>query len=106
MAAESRFEAKFIKRLRELFPGCVILKNNANLLQGILDRVIFYGDRWAMFEVKASAKSPTRPNQPYYVDLLNRMSYAAFVYPENEEEVIRALQLALEPRRHTRLPRR
>jgi hypothetical protein len=103
---ESRFEAKVIKTLREMFPGCVILKNDSSNLQGIPDRVIFYNDRWAMLEFKASAKAPSRPNQPYYVDKLNEMSFAAFIYPENEEEVLCALQLALEPCGNSRLPRR
>lgn len=103
---ESRFEARVLKTLRQLFPGCVILKNHSGYTQGIPDRVIFYGDRWAMLEFKASAKAPSRPNQPYYVKKMNEMSFAAFIYPENEEEVIRALQLALEPRGNSRLPRR
>jgi hypothetical protein len=103
---ESRFEARVIKNLREMFPGCVILKNDSGYLQGIPDRVIFYNDCWAMLEFKASANAPARPNQPYYVDKLNEMSFAAFIYPENEEEVLRALQHALEPCGKSRLPRR
>lgn len=98
MTPEAKYQAALIRKLKRLFPGCEILKNDANLRQGILDLTIFWGPRWAMLEVKASATSKTRPNQPYYVEKMNGMSYAAFIYPENEEEVLAALQQALSPR--------
>jgi len=47
-----------------------------------------------MLEVKASETSPEQPNQGYYVEKMNRMSFAAFIFPENEEEVLTALQAA------------
>lgn len=103
---ESVYQAKLIKRLREMFPGCVILKNDSGYLPGILDLSIFFGDRWGMLEVKASEDSPSQPNQPYYVEKMNEMSFASFIYPSIEEEVLLALQHALEPRRNTRISRR
>lgn len=92
---ESEFQKRLIKKLELLYPGCVILKNDSSYLQGIPDLVIFYNDRWAMLEVKANAKSPVRVNQPYYVETLNRMSFASFIYPSNEEEVLDGLETAL-----------
>jgi hypothetical protein len=92
---EARYQSELIKKLRLLFPDCVILKNDPGYLQGVPDLVIFYRDRYAFLEVKASKDSPTQVNQPYYVELLNTMSFADFIYPENEEEVLRALQRAL-----------
>jgi hypothetical protein len=92
---EARYQSELIKKLRLLFPDCVILKNDPAYLQGVPDLVIFNGDRYAFLEVKASEKAPAQVNQPYYVDLLNEMSFAAFIYPENEEEVLCALQRAL-----------
>lgn len=89
---ERDYQSDLIKKLKHLFPGCLILKNDPTYLQGILDLSIFYKDRWAMLEVKASASSPEQPNQRYYVELLDAMSFAAFIYPENEEEVLDALQ--------------
>jgi hypothetical protein len=89
---EAEYQKKLIDKLRVLFPGCVILKNDPGYLQGIPDLVIFYGDRYAFLEVKASASARVRPNQPYYVELLNSMSFADFIYPSNEEEVLSALQ--------------
>lgn len=94
---ESAYQAKLIKKLRRMFPGCVILKNDSGYLQGIPDLSIFYRDRWAMLEVKESADSPLQPNQDVYVEMLNEMSFAAFIYPSNEREVLRALQHSLEP---------
>lgn len=92
---EARYQSELIKKLRLLFPGCVILKNDPGYLQGVPDLVIFNGDRYAFLEVKASEDAPVQVNQPYYVELLNSMSFAAFIYPSNEEEVLSALQRAL-----------
>lgn len=93
--AENAYQAKLIKKLQKLLPGCIIQKNDANYRQGFPDLTIFYGDRWAALEVKDHANAPTQPNQPYYVEKLNEMSYAAFIYPENESEVLSELQRAL-----------
>lgn len=99
---ESVYQAKLIKKLDKLFPGCFILKNDSEYLQGVPDLLVLFEDQWAMLEVKASADAPTRPNQPYYVDKLDRMSFAAFIYPENEEDVLYDLQQAFAPRRIAR----
>lgn len=91
---ERDYQKKLIDKLEILFPGCFVLKNDPGYLQGVPDLLVLYGDRWAMLEVKTSAKAATRPNQTYYVELLDRMSFAAFVYPSNEEEVLDALTRA------------
>ena len=101
---ERHYQAQLIKRLRRLFPGCVILKNDPTYMQGIPDLVIFWGRQWAMLEVKVTADAPNRPNQEFYVDELNEMSFAAFIHPDNEEEVLHALQLAFESERDSRVP--
>lgn len=69
----------------------MILHLDATEIQGIPDLLILYEDRWAALEVKKSANATHRPNQDYYVDLMNRMSFAAFVYPENREEILHEL---------------
>lgn len=92
MSTEARFQSSLISKLRKRFEGCVILKNDANYIQGIPDLLILYRDRWAALECKRSSRSPHRPNQDYYVELLNRMSFAAFIYPENEEEILNAME--------------
>lgn len=103
MALESAFKSNLIKELQRLYPGAVILKTDANQIQGIPDQLILFGDRWAAFEAKRSEHSPHRPNQDYYVDLLNRMSYASFVFPQNKEAFLDEIQQALRPRRSARL---
>lgn len=89
---ESTFQAGLIKELKQRFDGCEVLKNDANYRQGICDLLILYGPHWAMLECKASKDSHRQPNQQYYVDKFNDMSYARFIYPENKEEVLSELQ--------------
>ena len=92
---ERDFQAKLIKELKVMFKGCIIVKNDPNYIQGIPDLLILYNDRWAALEVKKSATAHHQPNQEYYVDLMDRMSFAAFIYPENKEEILYELQQAL-----------
>lgn len=94
------------KRIQKLLPGCEVFKQDANQTQGILDFLVLYYDKWAMLEVKRSADAPHRPNQDFYVQKFAGMSFAAFIYPENEEEVLNALQAALQPRTTSCLPQR
>lgn len=97
--AESKFQSDLIKELKYIFEGCVILKNDASYIQGIPDLLILYKNKWAMLEVKASSNSRVRPNQDYYIDLLNDMSFAAFISPENKEEILNELQHTFRVRR-------
>ena len=92
---ERDFQAKLIKELKVMFKGCIIVKNDPNYIQGIPDLLILYNDRWAALEVKKSATAHYQPNQEYYVDLMDQMSFAAFIYPENKEEILYELQQAL-----------
>lgn len=97
---ESAYQAKLIRKLeREWFPGCVVIKNDPQHRQGILDLTILYDAMWAMLEVKASFSAPYQPNQEYYIEEFGRMSFAAMICPENEEEVLVALQEAFASRR-------
>lgn len=95
---EAAYQSKLIKKLQRMFLGCVVLKNDPQLHQGMLDLTILYEDKWAMLEVKASATARRQPNQNYYVGKFERMSFAAFIHPQNEEEVLIALQEAFAPR--------
>lgn len=95
---ESRYQALLIKRLRLMFPGCIILKNDTDYLQGIPDLLILWQNYWAMLEVKSHANAEQQPNQDWYVATLDEMSFAAFIYPENEEEVLHDLQQAFRAR--------
>ena len=103
--AERHFQAKLIKKIKEIFPGCIVQKNDTFRKQGMPDLLILYKKRWAILECKdhKPTKSDFRPNQEYYVDLLDKMSFSRVIYPENEKEVLDDLQQALRPRRSTRI---
>lgn len=88
---ENEFQAKLIIQLRTMFPGCIIQKNKSSYQQGIPDLIILWEDRWATLECKKSADEPMRPNQPYFVQKMNEMSFSSFIFPENQEEVLHAL---------------
>lgn len=96
MKKENEFQKELIDDIKSLFPGCYVLKNDPDYIQGIPDLLILYKNRWAALECKRTKKSSHRPNQDYYVEQLNKMSYSSFVYPENKKEVLYELQRALE----------
>lgn len=89
---EKNFQSKLIDRLYSLFPGAYILKNDANYWQGIPDIIILWFSHWATLECKKSEAAERQPNQEDYVEDMNSKSFSAFVYPENVEEVLDALQ--------------
>lgn len=93
---ESAYQRDLIKRIKDRFPGCMVLKNDPNYIQGIPDLVIVHEDRWAALEVKRSEKASHRPNQEYYIRKMDEMSLARFIYPENEEEVLDEVQRSFE----------
>ena len=85
---ENKFQSNLKKEIRSRFPGCYILKTDPTDIQGMPDLLILHGNKWASLEVKKSKSAPKRPNQDYRVNELNAMSYAAFIYPENKEEIL------------------
>lgn len=91
---ERDFQAKLIKELKKRFPDCMVMKLDSSYIQGIPDLLILHNSRWACLEVKKSAKASHRPNQNYYVDKMDEMSFAAFIFPENKEEVLDAMEEA------------
>lgn len=101
---ERVYQARLIKHIRRMFPGCVVLKNDTDYIQGIPDLTILYKDGWAVLEVKANSRASFQPNQEYYLEVLNDMGFAACIFPENEEDVLYELQQAFEPRRNSRIP--
>lgn len=92
---ERDFQAKLIKEIKDRFPGCMVLKNDSSYIQGIPDLLILFEDKWASLEVKRSNTASHRPNQEYYVDLMNDMSFSRFICPENKEDILHEMELAL-----------
>lgn len=89
---ESKFQSNLIKKLKNIFIGCIVMKTDPNYIQGIPDILILYKDKWASLECKKSSTSSHRPNQSYFVDMMNEMSFSRFICPENEEEILNELQ--------------
>lgn len=85
---ESKFQADLIKDLKSMFHGCIVMKNDSSYIQGIPDLLVLYNDKWASLEVKKNARASKRPNQEYYVNQMDDMSFSRFIYPENREEVL------------------
>ena len=96
---ESQFQSKLIKEIKDRFPGCIVLKNDAGYLQGVPDLIVLHNDNWAALECKKTAKAKHQPNQDYYVGRMNEMSYASFICPENKKEVLNELEHALKSNR-------
>lgn len=105
MINENSYQAKLIKKLNARFPGCIITKGQSAKVQGIPDlRVDLPGvPFYAMLEAKKNSSAHHQPNQDYYIDTYNSWGvFAAFVYPENEEEVLNGLAQAYEAARTAR----
>lgn len=106
---ERDYQPRLIKKLRILFDGIIILKNDSSYQNGVPDLILLYGPHWAMLEVKKqrpTKASDFQPNQEYFIELMNGMSFAACIYPENEDEVLSALQQTFGVRRPARVAKR
>lgn len=89
---ENKFQANLIKELKRIFVGCIVMKNDASYIQGIPDLLVLYKDTWFSLECKKTANAKRQPNQQYYVDLMNKMSFSRFICPENKDEVLKELK--------------
>ena len=93
---ERDFQAGLVKDLKQMFPGCIVMKNDSSYIQGIPDLLILYKDKWASLEVKKAANANRQPNQEYYVKQMNEMSFSRFIFPENKESVLNDLYQTFE----------
>ena len=93
---ESKFQADLKKELKQMFPGCIVTKLDSSDIQGIPDLLILYKNKWATLENKRSKNATKRPNQEYYVEKMNDMSFSRFIYPENKEEILNELRKTFE----------
>jgi len=99
---ENEYQQQLVQTIYDRLPGkpledIIVIINDPNYIQGIPDLSVFYRPTglWAMLEVKTSAKAKERPNQRWYIENWGQTVFTAFIYPENEEEVLLALQSAL-----------
>lgn len=93
---ENKFQSELIKEIKERFPGCIVMKNDAAYIQGIPDLLVLHKDKWASLECKKSSNAKKQPNQQYYVEKMDEMSFARFISPENKEAVLNELQQSFE----------
>lgn len=98
---ESKYQKELIRKIQDIFPECIVVKNDPNYIQGIPDLLILFDDKWAALECKRNCKASHRPNQDYYVEKMDNMSFAAFIFPENEEFVLNRLKLYFTERMET-----
>lgn len=89
---ERTYQRQLIEKLETRLPGCWVLHNDPKMIQGIPDLLILHGHRWAMLEVKVDENAHIQPNQQYYIGVFDALGFAAIIYPENEKEVLDALQ--------------
>jgi len=101
---ESGFQDRLVKRLKIMFPDCMVFKMDQ--IQGIPDLLILHNKNWASLECKKTKVANKQPNQEFYVGRMNEMSFSRFICPENEEEILYELQQTFQPRRTTRVSRR
>lgn len=85
---EREFQAKLIEELKRRFKGCLVMKLDSGYMQGIPDILVLFQDKWATLECKRSQKAKHQPNQDYYVETMNEMSFSRFIFPENKEIVL------------------
>lgn len=95
---ENQFQRALVKEIRNHYNNeCIVTKLDSGYIQGIPDLLILHKDKWATLECKKSRNAHRQPNQQYYVDKMNKMSFSKFIYPENKEEVLNELYETLEP---------
>lgn len=103
---ERDFQAGLIKEIKTRFPGSMVMKLDSGYIQGIPDLLVLHEDKWATLECKKNASASKRPNQEFYVEKMNRMSFSRFIFPENKEEVLDELQQTFEAGRSSRTVQR
>ena len=93
---ENKFQANLIKKIKNRFPDCIVMKNDSSYIQGIPDLTILNGNKWATLENKRNEKATKQPNQEYYVNKMNNMSFSRFIFTENQDEILKELYEYLE----------
>ena len=87
---------KLKKKIKKAVPGSVVLKNSPNDILGIPDlTVLGPNGKYAILECKRASDSNIQALQDYYVEKFNKSSYATFVSPANQKEVIEDLKRIL-----------
>jgi hypothetical protein len=94
MSLESKYSVGLRQRVRQRFPGCVILRNDPSHMQGVPDFIVLFRNTWAMLEVKRAVGAAKQANQDHWIRIFGKMSFASFINPSNEAEVLDAMETA------------
>lgn len=89
---EGNFKKKLKDDIRKLFPDCIITQLDPTYIQGIPDLLILFKNKWAALECKKSPNASKRPNQEYWINTMNNMSYASFISPESKDRILNELE--------------
>lgn len=100
---EREYQPGLIKRIERLFKqeGETAYVRKVDFQQGWPDLLILAPDFWALLEVKKREpryEDDWEPNQEWWIEEFDGMSFSACIYPENEQEVLHALQQAFRAR--------
>jgi hypothetical protein len=95
MASESAIQASIIKELEHEYPGAVILKTDPSYIQGFPDLLFLQNSFWAALEVKRAKNSACQPNQKYWVNKLDLLSFSKFIYPSNLDRIFNELDAVI-----------
>lgn len=88
---ERDFQSNLIKEIKEYFSGSIVMKTDPTYIQGLPDLLILFRDKWAALEVKRTSTAHKQPNQEYYINKMNSMSFARFISPDNKDSVLKDL---------------
>lgn len=92
---EREYQPGLIKRIERLLPDAYVRK--IDIQQGWPDLLILAPNFWALLEVKRDEPTSAddfEPNQEWWIEEFDEMSFSACIYPQNEGEVLHALKLA------------
>lgn len=95
---ERNYQKRLTKKIRKRMPECIVLKNDSGYQQGIPDLSVLCPTGWAFLEVKREEGAEEQPNQRWFVERAAEQQFGAFIYPDNEEDILNDLQRKLGPR--------
>ena len=101
---ESVLQKKVIDEISERLPEAIVIKNDANYLQGYPDLSVHYNGMFALLETKQHEDSSKRPNQEYYINKTNNEGgFARFINQENKDVILDEMERSFKTRRITRI---
>lgn len=98
---ERDFQTDLVREIKRRFTNSFVLRIDPSKVPGtptgFPDILVLWNNHWFALECKRTSNSRKRPLQDHYISKLNEMSYAAFIFPENKEEVLNAIQQTFQP---------